>query len=88
MELRILVPKALLASTQGSEVLDSFRNDIVVEIEVDTASLFCSGVSNLKGRSPEPQVTTGGEAEDHIPLTSLVAVPALSRTGPSQDRSK
>ena len=40
MERRTLVAKALLASAEGTEVLSSLRDDIVEEVEVDTARLL------------------------------------------------
>ena len=40
VERRTLVAKALLASAEGTEVLSSLRDDIVEEVEVDTARLL------------------------------------------------
>lgn len=44
MELGATVAKALLASAKGTEVLRGLGGDIVVEVEIDTASLICDGV--------------------------------------------
>ena len=40
VEGRALVAEALLASAEGTEVLSSLRDDIVEEVEVDTARLL------------------------------------------------
>ena len=40
VERRTLVAEALLASAEGTEVLSSLRDDIVEEVEVDTARLL------------------------------------------------
>jgi hypothetical protein len=41
VEGRALVSKALLASAESTEVLDSLGGNVVVEVEVDTAGLLC-----------------------------------------------
>jgi hypothetical protein len=41
MESRASVSKALLASAESTEVLDSLWDDIIEEIEVDAARLLC-----------------------------------------------
>lgn len=42
MELGALVSEPFLSSAKGAEVLGRFRGDVIVEDEVDSASLFCS----------------------------------------------
>lgn len=42
MELGAFVSEPFLASAKGAEVLGRFRGDVIVEDEVDSASLFCS----------------------------------------------
>ena len=46
MELGAIVAKALLTSAKGTEILSGLRGDIVVEVEVDAASLVCDEVSD------------------------------------------
>lgn len=46
MELGAVVAKALLASAKGTEILSGLGGDIVVEVEIDAASLVCDEVSN------------------------------------------
>lgn len=43
MELGALVSEAFLAGAKGAEVLDGFWADMIIEVEVDSAFLFCSG---------------------------------------------
>ena len=44
MELRALISEALRAGAEIEEVLSSFWDDIVVELEVDAALLVCTYV--------------------------------------------
>lgn len=45
MELGTLVSETFLASAKGAKVLYRFRADVIVQDEVDSALLFCSGES-------------------------------------------
>lgn len=45
MELGALVSETFLASAKGAKVLYRFRDDFIVQNEVDSALLFCSGES-------------------------------------------
>lgn len=46
MELGPSIAKALLASAKGTEILSGLRSDIVVEVEIDAAALFCGEISH------------------------------------------
>lgn len=41
MKGRALVPEALLASAEGTEVFGSLGNDIIKQVEADAAILLC-----------------------------------------------
>jgi hypothetical protein len=43
VESRASVSETLLASAESTEVIDSPRNDLVVEVELDTSALLCGG---------------------------------------------
>lgn len=45
MELGALVSETFLASTKGAKVFNCFRADMIVQDEVNSAFLFCSGES-------------------------------------------
>lgn len=45
MELGALVSETFLASTKGAKVFNCFRADLIVQDEVNSAFLFCSGES-------------------------------------------
>jgi hypothetical protein len=44
VESGVLVSKALLASAESTEVLSGLGDDIVEELEVDAARLFCNAI--------------------------------------------
>lgn len=46
MELGSAVAKALLTSAKGTEILSGLGNDVVVEVEVDTAGLVYDEISH------------------------------------------
>ena len=39
VELGIMIAKTLLAGAEGTEVLRSFGNDVIIKVEIDSASL-------------------------------------------------
>lgn len=45
MELGALVSETFLASAKGAKVFNRFRADLIVQDEVDSTFLFCSGES-------------------------------------------
>jgi hypothetical protein len=47
VELGARIAEALLASAEGTEVLDGAGNDLVVELKVDAAGLVCEGRSAI-----------------------------------------
>lgn len=49
MELGALVSETFLASAKGAKVLYRFRDGLIVQDEVDSALLFCSGESQHEG---------------------------------------
>ena len=46
MELGPVVAKALFASAKGTEVFSGLGGDIIVKIEIDTASLVCHEINH------------------------------------------
>ena len=50
MELGTLVAEALFASAKGTEIFSGLGRDVVIEVEVDTASLVCDEVRNDSAR--------------------------------------
>ena len=58
MEFRGLVPKALLAGAESTEVLNCFGDDVVEELEVDATGLVCGA-----GKRQQLLVRVGGGAK-------------------------
>lgn len=85
----VVQTRALLARAEGAEVLGRFGDDVVVELEVDTASLICPDTHQRQNSGGETtQSRTGGEWRLDSPLMSEVGLPSADMTGPVQATSK
>lgn len=88
MELAAFVAEALFAGAKGTEVLYGLGDDIIEELEVDTAFASCDGVSHLSILSED-----GGRCRSGLPLSVLsmpVCLPEPSTviSGPVHSQSK
>ena len=66
---RVFIAKALLASAQGTEILGGLGDNVIVEVEVDAASLVCVDNEQLRldRRLKVPAVAaSGGFPEAHL----------------------
>jgi hypothetical protein len=60
VELAASIPEALLAGAEGTEVLGRLWDDIVVDVEVDTAALLCGvrvSLAVVNGKGSDEGIT-------------------------------